>query len=203
LIKIAVLQTQNQLKPSMLSQFRKQKVARIFEFYDVNENGQIEFDDIIDICNAFANEFEWEPHSFDDDNFRTTFKNLWLQLLKNADQNADNQVSLKEFLDSYEVAIADDASFQIYIQPFFDMIYPILDEHNIGYIKKEYYMRFYKAFRNSEKAAAKAFVAMDLNEDGLLSKQEFYQNFYNFHMSEDRQDRSLVFFGNVELPTLT
>ncbi len=183
----------------MLSEFRKQKVIRMFEFYDVNENGQIEYNDIIKICNNFCYEFMWEENGEEDKYFRAVFNNLWKQLLKNADANEDDLISLNEFLASYEVALVDDTSFEAYTKPFWDVIYDVLDPHKIGYIAKQDYINFYRAFRNSEKAAEKAFIAMDLNSDGIISKNELYRNFYNFHMSEDTTDRSVIFFGTIPL----
>jgi Ca2+-binding EF-hand superfamily protein len=179
----------------MLSEFRKEKVIRLFEFYDINENGYIEDGDIVEICEAFAAEFEWEIHDEPYISFKRQFQNIWLKLVLAADTNYDGKITLPEFLASYSVAIANDDTFQQYIMPFWSMIYELLDPYDTNFIARDNYMKFYRAFRNSSKAAQKAFVAMDLNGDGYLSKPELYQNFYNFYMSDDENDISKLFFG--------
>lgn len=179
----------------MLSEFRKEKMMRLFEFYDINENGYIEDLDIDEISRTFAEEFEWQLEDEAYKKFAHNFKQLWLQLVNAADTNYDGRITPAEFLANYEITVADDAAFQTYMLPFWELIYHLLDPHETHFISKDNYMRFYRAFRNSSKAAQRAFVAMDLNGDGYVSKNELYQNFYNFHMSENPEDVSKLFFG--------
>lgn len=182
----------------MLSEFRKKKVKRIFDFYDANGNNCIDMGDIDGIANSFAKEFNWPIGGETDTHFRQVFKTLWKNLITAADANQDGVVSLEEFYNHYNIAIADDSAFYKYIKPFFDGIFPIVDADGDGVLSKDDYMRFFRSFRNSQEEAERAFKVMDLNGDGVISHIELYVMFHGFHMSEDPKHISRIFFGQMD-----
>lgn len=179
----------------MLSEFRKRKVKRIFEFYDVNANGFIETSDIHAICDRFCEEYGWAKESDMDKMFRSQFLTLWSALVTAADVNKDSKVSLDELYANYTVTIKDEAAFEKYIYPFFQGIYPVLDSDSDGDMGFDEFSRFYRSFRNTDAQAQVAFSTQDLNGDGILTRDEFLLNFYLFHMSENEAHSSRMFFG--------
>ncbi len=179
----------------MLSEFRKKKVKRIFEFYDVNRNGVIETSDIDGICDTFCHEYGWAKGSETDVTFRAGFHALWSGLITAADVNKDNKVSLEEFYANYDVTIKDYEAFHQYIYPFFPGFFPVLDTDGDHDLSFEEFSRFYRGFRNTDADATAAFPLLDFDSNGIITRDEFFLAFYLFHMSEDEAHPSKHFFG--------
>ena len=181
----------------MLSEFRLKKVKRVFKFYDANGNGLLDMGDIDGICDHFAEQFGWTKGGERDSHFRMAFTFHWHKLIRMADDNKDGVVSEKEFIEYYTQALSDDINYYKYIKPFFDDIFPIIDSDDDGVLSKEDYTAFFRSYRNPQSEAEKAFDNMDENNDGVISHFELYTMYYNFHMSEDVNDESRSFFGEV------
>lgn len=183
----------------MLSEFRLKKVQKIFSFYDANENGVLDIEDIDNICDQFSREFSWSKGGDKDVAFRSAFKIHWSQLIGYADSNNDGIISPQEFIQHYDEALSNDMNYFKYIKPFFDSIFPIIDSDNDGVLSKDDYMAFFRSFGNTSKDAEVAFKHMDLNGDGMISHFELYLMWYNFHMSDDDLHPSHFFFGPIQI----
>lgn len=181
----------------MLSEFRKQKVKKNFTFLDANLNGFIDNEDFDAICERFRSEFGWELNGDADKFFRTQYYALWQNLMSQSDLNQDGKISIEEFLATYEVAIADDTSFEKYVLPFFEGMYPILDSDGDGNVKLEDYQCFYRCHDNTQEQATLAFHKMDLNKDGILTREEVLECFRAFYMSEDVNHPGTIFYGEL------
>lgn len=179
----------------MLSEFQKQKVTKIFKFYDVNKNGLIESVDIDAICNTFSKEYNWDKETTEA--FTAVYHQTWKNLVEAADKNNDKMVSHKELQDAYEVSIADKEAYNKYILPFFKGVFPIISEGK-GHMTKEDYEKFYRSFRNPVEEADRVFALMDINKDGVISEEELSSMFYEFHMNQDEEHPSKHFFGVFE-----
>lgn len=182
----------------MLSEFRKRKVKRIFEFYDVNGNGVIETSDIDAIADRFCTEYGWAKGGEIDVAFRASFHGLWSQLITAADVNKDNKVSLDEFYANYAVTIKDYQAFHKYIYPFFPGFFPVLDTDGDQDLSFDEFSRFYRGFRNTDAQAQVVFPLLDFDNNGVITRDEFFLAFYLFHMEEDENHPSKYFFGDLK-----
>ncbi len=179
----------------MLTQFQEQKITRMFRFYDATENSMIEADDMDAIGERFCEEFGWKRGDEQDKKFRATFRQVWRRLLLRFDENQDEQVSLGEFLTAYKHHLSSEASYQEHVKPFIENIFNIIDTDKDGQWSKQCFIKFYKGFRNTESEAEVAFQALDSNGDGVLSREEIYQHFYDFHFGQNTDSPSRLFFG--------
>ncbi|MGD1841482.1 MAG: EF-hand domain-containing protein [Thermonemataceae bacterium] len=181
----------------MLTDFQKKKIARLFQFYDANGNGVIEAEDIDEIAQQFGQEFGWAIASPEDRKFRATFKQFWRKLIMSVDSNDDQKVNLEEFYAAYEASLSSEENYETLVRPFLDNLFPVIDSDNDGAWSKDDFIKFYRGFRSSSEAAERNFKRLDLNSDGVLSKEEIYLHFHDFHMSQDEQVAGTVFFGEL------
>lgn len=181
----------------MLSDFQKQKIEHLFRFYDQDHSGAIEAHDIDTIANRFAEEFHWRIGDEEDRRFRSLFRQVWRRLVLLFDEDQNEKVTLNEFMAAYEKNLSQPSEYKHNVHPFIDKLFPIIDSDKDDAWTQKEFRRFYHCFGQSHNEADQAFVAMDLNGDGLLQKNEIYQHFEDFHLSQDPGKVGNHFFGRL------
>lgn len=181
----------------MLSEFQKQKIQRMFRFFDADGNQVIEPEDMDIIAEEFRKSFGWKVGCEDDKKFRNALKKYWRRLILGNEEAQDQPITLEVFMRAYERNLQSKETYEKYVQPFLDHIYPAIDTNKDDLLQPSEFKHLYVGFRNSPQEAQMAFQKMDLNGDGVLSRQEVYQHFYDFHFSEDKNAPGNFFFGNL------
>ena len=182
----------------MLTEFQKKKISSLFNFFDADGNNTIEAEDMDIIVENFAKIFNWE---FGDENSRSfggAFKKYWRKLMMVSDTNNDDKITLAEFLQAYERTLVNDDTYEQFVRPFLDNIFPLIDIDKDGNLQLNEFTKLYQGFRNTEASAQAVFDLLDINGDGVLSKEEVYQHFYDFHFSQDTAKAANAFFGVIK-----
>lgn len=147
------------------------------------------------IAGQFAIQFGWQITGQDDCKFRGALKKYWRKLLLGFDGNNDASIDLEEFLEAYKRNLSSKENYEEFVKPFIDHIFSIMDTNKDNTLQPEEFAHFYLGFRNSAQEAIKVFAQLDINGDGVLSRAEIEQHFYDFHFSQDRQAAGNFFFG--------
>ncbi len=182
----------------MLTEFQKKKITRLFQFFDADGNNTIEAEDMDLIVENFSKIFNWEFGSDNARSFGGAFKKYWRKLMMVSDTNSDDKISLAEFVQAYERTLISDDTYEQFVKPFLDNIYPLIDIDKNGSIELNEFSKLYEGFRNTLASAQVVFNLLDINGDGILSKEEVYQHFYDFHFSQDMTKPANAFFGVIE-----
>lgn len=78
------------------------------------------------------------------------------------------------------------------------MIFSILDANHNGQISKSEYQQFCVAVGLNEKDAKTAFIHLDRNADGYISRDEYIQASQDFYVSEDVNAPGNLLYGSYE-----
>jgi len=181
----------------MLSEFQMQKLQKLFAFFDADGNGVIEPNDMDNIAEQFSQIFSWKIGDDDEKKFRGALKKYWRRLVLGIDTEEDPQVTWEEFRKAYQRNLSSPANYEEFVKPFIDHIFPAIDTNKDDLLQLSEFTHLYEGFRNPREEAAKAFKKLDLNGDGVLSRDEVYQHFYDFHFSEDKNAVGNYFFGEL------
>ncbi|PKQ70029.1 EF-hand domain-containing protein [Raineya orbicola] len=181
----------------MLSDFQKQKITKMFCFFDADGNKVIEPEDMDIIAEEFRKSFGWQVGSEDDKKFKGALKKYWRRLTLGNEEAQDEPITLEVFLKAYERNLQNQQTYEEYVKPFLDHIYPAIDTNKDDMLQPSEFNHLYIGFRNSLQEAQAAFQKLDLNGDGVLSREEVYQHFYDFHFSQDANAPGNFFFGSL------
>lgn len=182
----------------MLSEFQKKKISQLFRFFDADGNNTVEAEDMDIIVENFAKIFNWEMGDENSRNFGSAFKKYWRKLMMVSDTNNDDKISLAEFLQAYERTLVNDNTYEQFVKPFLDNLFPLIDIDKDGNLQLNEFTKLYQGFRNPAESAQMVFNLLDVNGDGVLSREEVYQHFYDFHFSQDAAKPANAFFGTIK-----
>lgn len=182
----------------MLTEFQKKKITHLFQFFDADGNNNVEAEDMDIIVENFAKIFNWEMGDDNSRNFGSAFKKYWRKLMMVSDTDDNDKISLSEFLQAYERTLVNDETYEQFVKPFLDNIFPLIDTNKDDKLQLSEFTKLYQGFRNPVENAQKVFNLLDINGDGVLSKEEVYQHFYDFHFSQDIEKPANAFFGTIK-----
>ena len=182
----------------MLTEFQKKKISRLFSFFDADGNGVLEAEDMDLIVENFSKIFAWEMGDENSKNFGSAFKKYWRKLMMVSDTNNDDAITLAEFVQAYERTLVNDNTYEQFVKPFLDNIFPLIDIDKDGSLQLNEFTKLYEGFRNPAENAKNVFSLLDINGDGALSREEVYQHFYDFHFSQDTTKPANFFFGEIK-----
>lgn len=169
----------------MLTDLLKRKFTRYFNVLDYDQNGIIEQEDFEDVALKLSQLRHWAPGSPGHQACRAGMMSIWQHLQQFADTSNAGRISLEEWLQTEEDAIATEENYAKYVAPVAAGLFDLVDEDGDGAISVQEYRNFFEGYRIARDLADDAFARMDLNGDGQLSKEELLQHVHDFHCSND------------------
>ncbi len=94
----------------MLTELQTKKLTYFFHTFDADKNGSLEKSDFDKIVKGFAEAYNITQGSETYQYISSTYAKRWDALSKKADTNADNKVSLDEWLSSQDKLLNDSKS---------------------------------------------------------------------------------------------
>ena len=105
--------------------------------------------------------------------------------MRQFDSDGDGQVSIEEALEGFDGLQADEQRFrEVIVEPSFSS-FDLIDTDHDGAITAEEYRSYLVALTVDEATAETAFPHLDLDGDGLLSRDEFVQLTEEYYTSDD------------------
>jgi len=169
---------------------RHQKLIRLFEILDYDNNGTIELRDFEQAVQKLAQLRGWEASSSEYKLMHSSWIAFGVLLLDLADRDGNGQIEMSEWLECWELRLDYDLS-----QAFLKLI----DANEDGKIAIEELRTFYDAYQIDTRDFQETFNTLDRNLDGYISSEELKKNFAEFIYSEEVQVAGNWLFG-VSLP---
>jgi Ca2+-binding EF-hand superfamily protein len=182
----------------MLTELQKKKLTSFFQAFDVDKNGSLEKSDFDKIVNGVAEAYNIGQDSETYQYISSTDAKRWDSLAKEADTNADNKVTLDEWL-SYQDKLLNDPKSDFLWLKIVSMFTDIQDVDKDGSLSLEEYKTMYKIHGiGNDSLAAEIFSKLDFDGDGKIKKNDVMNLVADFYLSDNPQAPGNLFFGTYE-----
>lgn len=182
----------------MLPEIMIKKLTRHFHFQDFNKDGLVEKADWEQCAQNLASIRRWGPASAEYKSILDRHLNIWTKNWLPADLDGDGKIALEEYLDLTDRLRREKKLSMDMLLDLFGAIFDILDQDGDRKINIDDFITYFKAWGVDEALAQGAFDSIDLNRDGILSRQIFVQFGANFFISDDPNDYGNFIFGALE-----
>lgn len=177
----------------MLTDLQRRKMTRLFNVIDNNHSGFIQERDYRRIAQNFARLRGLPPGSEGYNKLQSKFLFVWEYIQKFGDPNRDNSVSLAEFLDYADSVL--EGNYAAVEGSTGSFLFELIDSDGDGTITLDEFHIFYEGYEIDDAVVDDIFSRLDLDDDSIISADEFAQLGYDFHYSDDPDAPANWFFG--------
>lgn len=185
----------------MLSDFQQQKLLYLFRLLDLNNHGYLELGSFSDICERIREKLEFETGSKEHKFLADRSVKFFHRLLGDIPHDDNQTIKPGEWLLFFDRLISthDEEEIDEYTELIMGFLFDLFDDNNDGYISAEEYADLFLIYGIDTKYSVKAFINLDLNEDGRLSRYELLHALETFLTSQDPTQKGNWIFGNWEV----
>ncbi|BAZ24853.1 calcium-binding EF-hand-containing protein [Kalymmatonema gypsitolerans NIES-4073] len=179
----------------MVSELQQRKFTKLFSMYDANNNGVLAKDDFEKIIQKIAELRGWKQGSTEYNTLFDKYIFYWQHIRDAADKNRDDTVTLEEWFAYHEKLLSAKDSYEEQVGTLAALVYDVFDADNDGQLNIKEFEEVFLVYNIPRVFVPYIFSRLDLNGDGLLSKQEVLQLLYEFHFSDDPEAPGNLLFG--------
>jgi Ca2+-binding EF-hand superfamily protein len=172
----------------MLTNLQKRKLTRFFSVWDADGDGVITTKDPEQVAQNLAKLQGLEPGSPEYERFYSGYMSYQNDFLKAVDVDESGRVTLEEWLAYHEKMLQDEQRFEGTALMVIEVMFALMDRNGDGKITLEEYGKSMKALR-IEDITGKELQKLDLNGNGILSKEDVLQLTREFFYSDDPDAR--------------
>ncbi len=183
----------------MLSEVQKIKFEYLFNLYDANNNGVVEFADFSAYVGRFTELYELPEDSETLKQLNKTAEAWWDVIKANADLNDDGVVTIEEwmgFAERYVETLETYPDGAKYLTKFIITIFNVVDENKNNLISSKEYANFLFAW-GVDKDVDLAFRKLDADGDHSLSEKDMIDLVFEFYLSDDPHAPGNHFYGMI------
>lgn len=182
----------------MLTDFQKQKMRKLFDFWDHNNSGRLEKADYEEIARRIAAERGWARTSPEYASTYNTVMTNWAQLEHYADANNDNIITIEEWLAYCTSLINDVSAYRMNAMELMMALLNAVDRDGDGLLTLEDYRMWFRIYDADPAQAERAFQRMDTDGNGTLSIDEMINALNDFYFSNAPSAPGNFLFGDLD-----
>jgi Ca2+-binding EF-hand superfamily protein len=178
----------------MLTDLQTRKLTRMFNTYDADHSGSLEFADFEAQFNNLAQMRGIASDSPEYDQLQSGYRAAWDQIRQFADPDRDERVTLDEWLAYCSEVVQSPDKFEQGMGSIARLNAKLLDHDGDGLISLDELVAFRATLDTDKEAIFKQF---DLDGDGYMSGDELVELFRQFFLSDDPNAPGNIWYGAV------
>jgi len=168
----------------MLTELQKRKLTALFHHQDMNHDGFLGKADYEQFVKSFGEIQNHSPGSPEYETFYTQTMAAWEHVQQVADRDKDNRVSLPEFLESYDLTLSDENTYNQLVTEYGKSLLALWDRDGDVRLSGEEYVALFGCYGVGEETAREAFWHLDRDGNGYLSLDELMKAAQEFYLSD-------------------
>lgn len=182
----------------MINDLQTRKLDRAFGHLDVDRNGAIEYQDLIDLASRLLSAFDVAPDSGKGQAVLDSFEGFWDAMLAATDLDGDRRLSPQEWRAGMSGAFIErDGGFDQNMRPAVEAVADLLDTDGSGTLTIDEFRTMQHAFGTAAADVEAAFARIDTDGSGELTVDELVEAARQFYIGADEAAPGNSFFGPV------
>lgn len=171
------------------------KLGYLFEASDTDHDGFVDWSDYERLIGRYLDGYGIPAEDHRAHALRAAYETYWSELLQQV--NGVDRLSKEQFVVANRAAGADTSQFTMaHVVP--QAIFDVMDTDADDTISKPEYKVFLEAWGVSDLEALNAFLELDTDDDGRISRDEFIGALRDFFTSPELDSPASLFFGHIE-----
>ncbi|MGQ0779158.1 MAG: EF-hand domain-containing protein [Pseudonocardiales bacterium] len=185
-----------------ISEFLERKLARRFQTFDFDSDGQIERSDFETSAGRVADEFGHSADSSARQRLLELSLGLWDHLVSVTDSDRDGTINLDEYKKAFANGLlVTEASFEQGYRPFLDAIMAVADTDGKGMLDVDQHVRWTGALmRLPDADAREVHRRLDTDGDGFITTSDLLQAIHDFYFDENPDGVGSWLLGQLPNP---
>ncbi|WP_236668112.1 MULTISPECIES: EF-hand domain-containing protein [unclassified Nonomuraea] len=126
-----------------------------------------------------------------------SFDSLWDTISAAADLDRDSRITPDEYRASVIASFIHGDRFEPVFRPAIEAVLAVTDTDDDGLVQRQEFELLHEAFGRSGEDSEHAFAALDLDGDGVLSREELFHAARDYYTSADPDAVGNLFFGRL------
>lgn len=184
----------------MLPELQKRKLMKLFSMYDACNLGVLKIADFERLARQLAELQDWEPGTADYERITSQYLFRWnrmrAEIKETLNVRNDGRVNLDEWLTYYDIVLSD-RSHEEELLSLAEVVFNVLDVDESGHLDKNEWTALFRAYKIPVVYIDETFACIDLDGDGVLSKEEVLSMLREFYYSDDPNATGNYMFGPI------
>jgi len=179
----------------MLTDLQRKKLTRYFHLYDRDGDGNIgpaDFERVVENVRIMSG---LSPESHRHQGLRRTYLARWESLRRSADADQDGRIDVSDWLAYWDGVLQADDRYQAEVASVVRRLFDFFDADQDGYIGLHEFSDLYASYGLSSALARSIFTDLDVNHDGMISRQELLDIGHHFYRGDDPSAPGNRLFG--------
>jgi Ca2+-binding EF-hand superfamily protein len=188
----------------MLTDLQVSKLDRRFELLDVDGDGVITSADYDVAARHVCEAFGHSPDSPQYDKVHMAYLTLWSHLSRHMDGQGgpgNGRLTREQFIEACADRIVEgDKGYERTMAPVMDAVMDVIDGNGDGALSLDELTRWFNAYGVCADDAERVFRQIDLDEDGVLDRDEIQHAIADFYRGSDPDAAANLLFGPIAVP---
>ncbi|MGB7413931.1 MAG: hypothetical protein WA902_06960 [Thermosynechococcaceae cyanobacterium] len=179
----------------MLTELQTRKLTKLFSMYDECHNGYLCKKDFEKIVKKLAGIRNWGLRSPRYVALMNQLERDWQGLDQVADKNQNQQVSIAEWLDYYDIVLNDSQKYEQQVKTLMELVFDVFKPDEQDGINEANWGQLLSVYNVSPVYAPLIFPTLNTEGSGIITREQMLKLIRDFFYSDDAKTPANKMFG--------